>query len=52
VVKLASMPLADHKGVRLHWQAQGEGSPVLLIMGHRYSASMWRPVLPAKSAGG
>lgn len=44
------MPFADHHGVRLHWQEQGQGSPILLVMGHRYSSAMWYPILPALAA--
>jgi 3-oxoadipate enol-lactonase len=44
------MPFADNNGVRLHWQEQGQGSPILLIMGHRYSSAMWYPILPALAA--
>jgi pimeloyl-ACP methyl ester carboxylesterase len=44
------MPFAENQGVRLHWQEQGAGSPVLLIMGHRYSSAMWYPILPALAA--
>ncbi len=43
------MPFADHNGVNIHWEEQGEGTPVLLVMGHRYSGRMWYPVLPALS---
>lgn len=39
------MPFAENQGVRLHWEASGEGTPVLLIMGHRYTARMWYPIL-------
>ena len=41
------MPTANNKGVRLHWDEQGQGTPVLLVMGHRYSSAMWYPVIPA-----
>ncbi|MGA7050964.1 MAG: alpha/beta fold hydrolase [Mycobacterium sp.] len=41
------MPFATNNGVRIHWQRQGEGTPLLLIMGHRFSGEMWWPVLPA-----
>ncbi len=41
------MPFATNNGVRIHWRAQGEGTPLLLIMGHRFSGEMWWPVLPA-----
>jgi 3-oxoadipate enol-lactonase len=44
------MPFTDHHGARLHWEERGEGTPVLLIMGHRYSSAMWYPILPALSA--
>lgn len=44
------MPFAENKGVRLHWQAEGEGTPILLIMGLSYSAAMWYPVIPALAA--
>jgi 3-oxoadipate enol-lactonase len=37
----------ENRGVRLHWDEDGEGSPVLLIMGHLYSSAMWYPLLPA-----
>lgn len=41
------MPFATNAGVRVHWQEQGAGTPLLLIMGHRFSGEMWWPVLPA-----
>lgn len=41
------MPFATNAGVRIHWQEKGEGTPLLLIMGHRFSGEMWWPVLPA-----
>jgi pimeloyl-ACP methyl ester carboxylesterase len=44
------MPFANNDGVRLYWQAEGEGSPVLLVMGHRYSSKLWYPALPALTA--
>jgi pimeloyl-ACP methyl ester carboxylesterase len=39
------MPVAENHGVRLHWEATGDGTPVLLIMGHRYTSRMWYPIL-------
>jgi hypothetical protein len=30
------MPVTDNDGVRLHWDEEGEGPPVLLVMGHRF----------------
>jgi pimeloyl-ACP methyl ester carboxylesterase len=44
------MPFTESNGARLHWQAEGEGTPILLIMGHRYSSAMWYPVVPALAA--
>ena len=44
------MPFATNKGVRLHWDEKGEGTPVLLVMGHRYSSAMWYPMIPALAA--
>ncbi|HEX4301357.1 MAG TPA: alpha/beta hydrolase [Rhizomicrobium sp.] len=41
------MPFAENNGVRLHWDAQGEGTAVLLVMGHSYSSALWYPALPA-----
>jgi pimeloyl-ACP methyl ester carboxylesterase len=41
------MPFAQSNGARIHWEAQGVGEPVLLIMGHLYSSRMWYPLLPA-----
>ena len=44
------MPFAMNKGVRLHWDERGQGTPVVLVMGHRYSSAMWYPVLDALAA--
>ncbi|MFB8003416.1 alpha/beta fold hydrolase [Nocardia sp. NPDC056000] len=33
--------------VRLHWEEQGSGEPVVLVMGHLFSSDMWYPALPA-----
>ena len=41
------MPFADNKGVRLHWDEKGQGTPVLLVMGHRHSSALWYPMIPA-----
>lgn len=38
------MPFITNGGVRLHWDQRGQGAPILLIMGHRYSSAMWYPV--------
>jgi pimeloyl-ACP methyl ester carboxylesterase len=41
------MPFVESNGARIHWQAEGSGTPVLLIMGHLYSSAMWYPLVPA-----
>ena len=41
------MAIAENHGARIHWQEQGSGTPVLLVMGHRYSSAMWYPLIPA-----
>jgi 3-oxoadipate enol-lactonase len=43
----ANVRFAQNGDVRIHWQEQGTGSPVLLIMGHRYSSRMWYAAIPA-----
>jgi 3-oxoadipate enol-lactonase len=40
------MPYADNEGVRIFWESQGEGEPVLLIMGLGYTSEMWHRVAP------
>jgi pimeloyl-ACP methyl ester carboxylesterase len=44
------MPFAETSGVRIHWDEAGAGTPILLVMGHRYSSALWYPVMPALSA--
>jgi 3-oxoadipate enol-lactonase len=42
------MPFVENQGAKIHWDEQGQGAPVLLIMGLGYSSVMWyrnRPVL-------
>jgi pimeloyl-ACP methyl ester carboxylesterase len=41
------MPFVQSGSARIHWEAEGQGVPILLIMGHLYSARMWYPLLPA-----
>lgn len=38
------MPVLHRDGVNIAWTDQGEGVPILLIMGHGYSSRMWYPV--------
>lgn len=44
------MPFASNDGVRLHWDEKGQGSPVVLVMGHRYSAALWYPIVDTLAA--
>ncbi len=42
------MPYVANEGVRIYWDQQGQGEPVLLIMGLGYTSHMWyrtRPLL-------
>ena len=42
------MPFTENDGVKIYWDAQGDGAPVLLIMGLGWPSSAWyrtRPVL-------
>lgn len=39
------MPFLTHDGAKIHWDVQGKGTPVLLIMGHLYSSTMWWPLV-------
>ena len=44
------MPFVENRGARIYWDEQGQGAPVLLIMGLSYPSYMWhrtRPVLAA-----
>jgi pimeloyl-ACP methyl ester carboxylesterase len=40
------MPHTTKSGTRIHWQEEGAGPPLLLIMGFRYSSRLWYPALP------
>lgn len=43
------MPYADNSGVKIYWEQQGEGDPLLLIMGLGYTHDMWHRTLPVVS---
>jgi pimeloyl-ACP methyl ester carboxylesterase len=40
------MPYVNSNGARIHWDSAGQGTPVLLIMGHSYGSNMWYPLIP------
>lgn len=40
------MPFVQSGDAQIHWEAQGRGPAVLLIMGHLYSSKMWYPLVP------
>ena len=40
------MPHAASNGLRIHWEAQGEGDPLLLIMGFGLGREAWAPLVP------
>ena len=42
------MPFAENKGVKIYWEEEGQGTPLLLIMGLGWPSYMWyrtRPLL-------
>jgi pimeloyl-ACP methyl ester carboxylesterase len=40
------MPYAEGDGARIFWEEEGDGDPVLLIMGLGYPSAMWYRMLP------
>jgi pimeloyl-ACP methyl ester carboxylesterase len=44
------MATATNGNVRIHWDEQGDGTPLLLVMGAAYSSRMWYPAIPDLSA--
>ncbi|MFO1015918.1 MAG: alpha/beta fold hydrolase [Caulobacteraceae bacterium] len=44
------MPFTTNKSVRIHWEERGAGTPILLVMGHRYSGGMWYPIIDELAA--
>src|SRR5579864_3460644 len=44
------MAFVDNQGARIYWDEQGQGEPVLLIMGLGYPSAMWYRIRPALSA--
>jgi hypothetical protein len=35
------MAFVENQGVKIYWDEQGQGEPVLLIMGLAYPSQMW-----------
>ncbi len=44
------MPFASNNGARLYWNEIGQGTPVILVMGHRFSSALWYPIIDALAA--
>jgi 3-oxoadipate enol-lactonase len=45
------MPFLENQGARIYWDEQGQGEPVLLIMGLGWASALWhrtRPVLSVR----
>ena len=45
------MPFAENQGIKIYWDEQGQGEPVLLIMGLGWASNMWhrtRPTLASR----
>jgi 3-oxoadipate enol-lactonase len=36
----------ENQGIRIYWDEQGQGAPVLLIMGLGYTSSLWHRIRP------
>ena len=45
------MPFVENDGVKIFWDAQGSGAPLLLIMGLGWPASSWYRTRPALNQG-
>jgi 3-oxoadipate enol-lactonase len=44
------MAFVESQGARIYWDEQGQGEPVLLIMGLGYPSAMWHRTRPALAA--
>jgi 3-oxoadipate enol-lactonase len=45
------MPFVENQGTKIYWEEQGQGAPVLLIMGLGWTSDLWhrtRPLLAAR----
>ena len=43
------MPFIENQGAKIYWDEQGQGPPILLIMGLGYASAMWYRTRPALS---
>jgi len=41
------MPFVENQGAKIYWDEQGQGAPILLIMGLGYASCMWHRARPA-----
>lgn len=41
------MAFVENQGTKIYWDEQGQGAPVLLIMGLGYASSLWHRIRPA-----
>ncbi len=44
------MPFTENRGAKIYWDEQGQGAPILLIMGLGYPSDMWLRSRPGLSA--
>jgi pimeloyl-ACP methyl ester carboxylesterase len=44
------MPFIENQGAKIYWDEQGQGEPILLIMGLGWPATMWHRTRPALNA--
>ena len=44
------MAFVENQGARIYWDEQGQGEPIVLIMGLGYPSEMWYRIRPALSA--
>ncbi len=41
------MPFVENQGTKIYWDGEGQGPPILLIMGLGYASAMWHRIRPA-----
>lgn len=45
------MPFVENRGAEIYWDEQGQGQPILLIMGFSYPSDMWHRARPKIAEG-